>query len=174
MNIDLSMITKSINKEMVQVVELSLPSFHSRLGDFPITRREPLTLHICNQENASVRISGEAELEAAIPCSRCLKEVRTPIRFTIDRTLRIEGDALADDEMEELDYLIGFTLDVEKFVYAEILVNWPMKVLCRDDCRGICKVCGMNLNEGACSCQKTELDPRMAAIQDIFNKFKEV
>ena len=72
------------------------------------------------------------------------------------------------------DYLIGFELDVDKLVYAEILVNWPMRVLCKDDCKGICKVCGMNLNKGACSCQRTELDPRMAAIQDIFNKFKEV
>lgn len=174
MNIDLSMIAKSINKEVVQQVTLSLSSFHSRMGDFPITRREPVTFHIRNQENASIRISGEVDIEASIPCSRCLTEVGTPIRFTIDRTLRIEGDTLVDDEMEEVDYLIGFILDVERFVYAEILVNWPMKVLCRDDCRGICKVCGMNLNEGTCSCQKTEPDPRMAAIQDIFNKFKEV
>ena len=74
----------------------------------------------------------------------------------------------------EIDYLIGFELDVDKLVYAEILVNWPMRVLCKDDCKGICKVCGMNLNKGACNCQRTELDPRMAAIQDIFNKFKEV
>lgn len=174
MSIDISMIAKSINKEMVQETGLSLSSFHSRLGDFPITRREPVILHIRNQENASVHISGEVELEAAIPCSRCLKEVRVPIRFDIDKTLRIEGDTLVDDEMEEVDYLIGFELDVEKLVYAEILVNWPMKVLCRDDCRGICRVCGRNLNEEACSCQKTELDPRMAAIQDIYNKFKEV
>lgn len=174
MKIDLTMIAKSINQELVRKAELESASFRLRMGDFPITRREPVELHICNRENESLRITGEAELEAAIPCSRCLKEVRTPIRFTIDRTFTIGEDGLADDETEELDYLIGFTLDVEKFLYAEILVNWPMKVLCREDCRGICKVCGMNLNEGACSCQKTELDPRMAAIQDIFHKFKEV
>ncbi len=47
---------------------------------------------------------------------------------------------------------IGFELDVDKLVYAEILVNWPMRVLCKDDCKGICKVCGMNLNKGTCSC----------------------
>jgi uncharacterized protein len=81
---------------------------------------------------------------------------------------------LVDEEMEETDYLIGFELDVDKLVYAEILVNWPMKVLCKEDCEGICKVCGANLNKGDCGCQRTELDPRMAAIQDIFSKFKEV
>ena len=174
MNIDVSMIAKSINKEMVQEVQLALDSFRSRLGDFPITGKEPIELHIRNQENATVLITGTVDMEVMIPCSRCLEDVPTPIHFDIDKKLRIEEDCLVDDEMEEPDYLIGFELDVEKLVYAEILVNWPMKVLCKDDCEGICKVCGMNLNKGACSCQKTELDPRMAAIQDIFNKFKEV
>ena len=174
MSIDISMIAKSINKEMVQEVELTLASFRSRLGDFPIISKEPIELHIVNQENAAVLITGSVDMEVAIPCSRCLEDVPTPIHFDIEKKLRIEDDALIDDEMEEPDYLIGFELDVEKLLYAEILVNWPMKVLCKDDCKGICKVCGMNLNKGACSCQRTELDPRMAAIQDIFNKFKEV
>ncbi|MCM1106398.1 MAG: DUF177 domain-containing protein [Blautia sp.] len=174
MNIDLSMIAKSIGREQVEEAELSLTSFVSRLGDFPIISRKPAMLHITNHENAVLCIQGRVELETVIPCSRCLTEVRTPIHFDIDKRLRIEGDTLVDDEMEEPDYLNGFDLDVEKLVYAEILVNWPMKVLCRDDCKGVCRVCGMNLNEGACSCQKTELDPRMAAIQDIYDKFKEV
>ena len=119
-------------------------------------------------------IKGDVDIEVAIPCGRCLEEVPTSIHFSIDKTLTISDNMIIDDEMEETDYLIGFEMDVDKFVYAEILVNWPMKVLCKDDCEGICKVCGMNLNKGACDCQRTELDPRMAAIQDIFNKFKEV
>lgn len=174
MSIDISMIAKSINREMELEAELKLDSFRSRLGDFPITAAKPIALHIRNEENAAVQITGTADMEAAIPCSRCLEVVSTPIRFDIEKRLRIEDDALIDEEMEEPDYLIGFELDIEKLVYAEILVNWPMKVLCKDDCKGICKVCGTNLNKGACSCQKTELDPRMAAIQDIFNNFKEV
>ena len=174
MNIDISMIAKSINKEMVQEVQLALDSFRSRLGDFPITGKEPIELHIRNQENATVLITGTVDMEVMIPCSRCLEDVPTPIHFDIDKKLRIEEEQLVDEDMEEVDYLIGFELDVDKLVYAELLVNWPMRVLCREDCKGICKVCGMNLNKGACSCQKTELDPRMAAIQDIFNKFKEV
>ena len=174
MNIDVSMITKSINKELTQQADLSLEVFHSRMGDFPIISKAPVELRVRNEENATVFITGMVDIEVIIPCARCLEDVRTPIHFEIDKKLRIEEEGLVDEEMEEPDYLIGFELDVEKLVYAEILVNWPMKVLCKDDCEGICKVCGMNLNKGACSCQKTELDPRMAAIQDIFNKFKEV
>ncbi len=172
--IDISTIVKSINKETTEEVTIEMTTFSSRLGDFPILKKSPVELHIANRENKQLLISGTVDMEVAIPCGRCLEEVPTQIHFDIDKELSIGENAIVDEEMEETDYLIGFELDVEKLVYAEILVNWPMKVLCKDDCEGICKVCGMNLNKGACNCQRTELDPRMAAIQDIFNKFKEV
>ena len=174
MKIDISEVVKTINKETSQEVALELNEFESRLGVFPILKKAPIQLQIRNEENKRVFIDSTVDFEALIPCGRCLEEVQTSIHFDIHKTLNIMDKSLVDEEMDETDYLIGFELDVDKLVYAEILVNWPMKVLCKDDCKGICKVCGMNLNKGACDCQRTELDPRMAAIQDIFNKFKEV
>ena len=174
MIIDISKVVKSINKEVSEEVSIELTSFESRLGEFPILKKTPVTLHIANRENKQILISGSVDIEVAIPCGRCLEEVPTQICFDIDKKLVIKDNTLFDDEMEENDYLIGLELDVEKLFYAEILVNWPMKVLCKEDCEGICKVCGANLNKGDCGCQRTELDPRMAAIQDIFSKFKEV
>ncbi len=61
-----------------------------------------------------------------------------------------------------------------KLLYNEILVGWPMKVLCSEDCKGICSVCGQNLNEGSCDCEDTSLDPRMSVIRDLYKNFKEV
>ena len=174
MTIDISKVVKSINKEVSQEVSIELTSFESRLGDFPILQKSPVVLTITNQENKTLFIRGAVDVTLSIPCGRCLEEVPTQICFDIDKKLDINESVLVDDEMEENDYLIGFELDVDKLVYAEILVNWPMKVLCKEDCEGICKVCGANLNKGDCGCQRTELDPRMAAIQDIFSKFKEV
>jgi uncharacterized protein len=174
MIIDISTIVKSINRERTEEVVIEMTAFSSRLGDFPILKKSPVELRIANQENKKLLIQGTVDIEVAIPCGRCLEEVPTSVHFDIDKELTIDGSVVIDEEMEETDYLIGFELDVEKLVYAEILVNWPMKVLCSETCEGICKVCGMNLNKGACDCQRTELDPRMAAIQDIFNKFKEV
>ena len=147
MIIDISSIVTCENKSLTEKVQIELESFVSRLGEFPIIEKAPIDLQIANIDGGKLRISGTVDLAASIPCSRCL---------------------------EEVDYLIGFDLDVDKLIYGEILVNWPMKVLCKEDCKGICKVCGMNLNKGDCNCQRTELDPRMAAIQDVFNKFKEV
>ncbi|MBR4025944.1 MAG: DUF177 domain-containing protein [Lachnospiraceae bacterium] len=174
MIIDISNIVKSINKEITKEIVIDMTLFESRLGIFPILKKYPVELQIANRENKLLLISGNVKIEVGIPCGRCLEEVPTQICFDINKELRIDTGSLVDEEMEETDYLIGFELDVDKLVYAEILVNWPMKVLCKDDCEGICKVCGTNLNKGACNCQRTELDPRMAAIQDIFNKFKEV
>ena len=174
MIIDISKVVKSINKEVSQEVSIELDFFESRLGKFPILQKSPVVLTITNQENKTLFIRGAVDVTMSIPCGRCLEEVPTQICFDIDKKLDIREGVLIDDEMEENDYLIGFELDVDKLVYAEILVNWPMKVLCKEDCEGICKVCGMNLNKGDCGCQRTELDPRMAAIQDIFSKFKEV
>jgi len=174
MVIDISNVIKSVNKEVTEEVSIEMTSFKSRLGEFPILKKSPVVLRIANHENKQLFIHGTVDVEVSIPCGRCLEEVPTQIHFDIDKKLTIGEDYIEDEEMEETDYLIGFELDVEKFVYAEILVNWPMKVLCNETCKGICKVCGKNLNKEACDCQRTELDPRMAAIQDIFSKFKEV
>ena len=174
MIIDISKVVKSINKEVSEEVSIEMDSFESRLGEFPILQKSPVVLNIKNQENKTLFITGAVDIKVGIPCGRCLEEVPTHICFDIDKKLAIEDSTLIDDEMEENDYLIGLELDVEKLFYAEILVNWPMKVLCKEDCKGICNVCGMNLNKGSCDCQRTELDPRLAAIQDIFSKYKEV
>ena len=174
MLIDISDIVSIENKETTFQVQIEMTSFDSKLGEFPITRKSPIALRIANQENKKLVIQGEADLCVSIPCGRCLEDVPTDIHFAIDKELTLTGSEINEDEMEDTDYLIGLNLDVDKLIYGEILVNWPMKVLCSEKCKGICKVCGMNLNKGNCDCQRTELDPRMAAIQDVFNKFKEV
>ena len=67
-----------------------------------------------------------------------------------------------------------YHLNVDELIKNELLLNWPLKVLCREDCRGICKTCGRNLNDGGCGCDDFVPDPRMAAIKDLFNANKEV
>ena len=174
MLLDISEVMSVENKEIVKCVPYEQDSFESRLGSFPITKMASIELRIANRENKRLLISGEVSMTVLIPCNRCLEDVVTDIHFNIDKELTLDGAEINDGEIEDTDYLIGFNLDIDKLIYGEILVNWPMKVLCKEDCKGICKVCGMNLNKGNCDCQRTELDPRMAAIQDVFSKFKEV
>ena len=78
------------------------------------------------------------------------------------------------NDLDESSYLTGYDLDVDRLVYLEVLMSWPLKVLCKEDCKGICNRCGTNLNIGTCACDTRSLDPRMSVIQEIFNQFKEV
>lgn len=171
--IDISDILSCENKEETKQVQIELTSFISKLGNFLLSVQHRQNC-VSQTENKRLLIQGDVDLRVSIPCSRCLEEVPTDIHFSIDKDIKLEDSVVHDEDVEDNDYLIGFNLDIDRLIYGEILVNWPMKVLCRDDCKGICKVCGMNLNKGECNCQRTELDPRMAAIQDVFNKFKEV
>lgn len=174
MLVDISDVMSAENREVTEEVLYGHDSFKSRLGEFPITEQIPITLRIENRENKRLLLSGEVDMTVRIPCNRCLEDVETNIHFMIDRELTLDGAEVNDGETEAADYLNGVWLDTDKLIYGEILLHWPVKVLCREDCKGICKVCGKNLNKGDCDCRKTEPDPRMAAIQDIFSKFKEV
>ena len=79
-----------------------------------------------------------------------------------------------DDAIDGKNFMEGYQLNVEQLIYSEIIINWPMKVLCNENCKGICKICGQNLNEGMCTCDDFVPDPRMSGIKDIFNAYKEV
>ena len=169
MQMNLSDVLSRDEKVVSMEAEIALDAFTSGLGSFPIVRKTPLSLCIRNAGNKVLEISGKMELDAIIPCSRCLEDVRTSIHLDIFRKLDMKLSE--DDRIKALDensYIADYTLDVDGLVYDELLTVWPMKVLCREDCKGICMKCGKNLNEGDCGCDRTVLDPRMAAIRDIF------
>jgi uncharacterized protein len=175
MLIDLTRIANSEEKIIQTEVPYEAENFSSALGDFPIIDRTQVLLTIQNKGDQELRISGGMSFQTVIPCDRCLVDVPTKIQLDFEKEVDLKHSA--SERMEELDeqnFIEGYSLDVEKLVYGEILVNWPMKVLCKDDCKGLCSTCGVNLNQKTCDCDSTDLDPRMARIRDIFSNFKEV
>lgn len=175
MKVEITDVLTCENKRVEKEVHIDFDSFQSKLGEFPIAKCTPFNLTLENEDNKKLTIQGKADFTLKIPCGRCLEDVPTTIHLEINRSVDIATrQECVEGEMDDANYMDGCNLDVDKLIYSEILVNWPMKVLCKPDCKGICKKCGTNLNLRQCDCDKTELDPRMAAIQDIFNKFKEV
>lgn len=177
MRIDISDVYSLNNKEITRKVCMDMAEFCSRQGIFPIRADEPFDLTIANEEGKRLRLSGEGDVTVQIPCDRCLQEVDIPFHLEIEKEVPLadtseetEGDG--DEAASYIDE--ERVLDVDRLICNEILVNWPAKVLCRPDCKGICPKCGMNLNLATCDCEQGELDPRMAQFQDVFNKFKEV
>ena len=142
---------------------------------YKLQELEPIQLEITNLGKKVIRITGSAKVRTIIPCDRCLEDVE--VKVTLDFKHKIDTESDAYDQSEDLDennYIDGYSLDVEQLVYNELLVGWPTKILCSEDCKGICNVCGQNLNEGTCDCEDTSLDPRMSVIRDVFKNFKEV
>ena len=175
MQIHLSDITDSEGKHIQLQPELELDKISFQMGDYPILEKTPVELEITNTGNKVLELKGIGSVTVGIPCDRCLEQVAVKIPYEIEQKLDMKkSDTKRVQDLDENDYLTGMDLDVDRLVYLEVLMSWPLKVLCREDCKGICSRCGKNLNKGSCGCAEEPKDPRMAAISDIFSKFKEV
>lgn len=158
-------------KEYKDTVEASIDLDEIKLKgvSYPIRTKEEILLKIQNAGKNVVSIGFATEVVLGIPCGRCLSEVAYPVK--IDFFAEIDFDNL--DE-EEFPYVNDRELDLDLLIFDEVVPRLPSKILCREDCKGLCPVCGTNLNITECGCDRTVADPRMAAIQDIFKNFKEV
>ena len=105
-------------------------------------------------ENAGdvILLKAEAATEIERTCGRCLKV------YTEAGAENIENDAF----IYESDLL-----DITEPVRESLLLAVPLQALCREDCRGLCPVCGADRNEGDCGCDTTSVDPRLAALKQF-------
>ncbi|MBQ8803604.1 MAG: DUF177 domain-containing protein [Tyzzerella sp.] len=174
MLINLSDVLSEHHKPVDQVVPVEMTEFKSTLGSVPVIEKEDAHIVVKHVKQRELMITGECRLVLEIPCDRCLEPVRTEFELGFSKNVDLsDGDEQVDD-LDEKNYIDGYNLDVEKLLYNEILIGWPMKILCSEDCKGICNTCGQNLNNGTCDCEDTSLDPRMSVIRDVFKNFKEV
>lgn len=175
MLIDLSELLSHVDKTFDLSVDLEMERFTTRINDYPVVDKKPMLFKISGIDGRKVRISAEIELTLVIPCDRCLEDVKNQIKINTSKEVDLsETEEERKKSLDDIDYIDGTTFDAEKFAYGEILVNLPMKVLCSENCKGICNRCGTNLNHGNCGCDTTELDPQMAKALEVFNSFKEV
>ena len=112
-------------------------------------------------------ISVDAVVEAE--CARCLK----PVSLEISGELRYlycsqDPQTIDDDEYMpvEIEHF-GRVLDVMPQIQESIYTLLPTKVLCREDCKGLCPNCGADLNDGECSCRNEDVDPRLEALRNF-------
>jgi uncharacterized protein len=101
-------------------------------------------------------------------CARCLAEVEGEIET------EISGKILEDEEskLEESDEkLIAYRNDeifLDEIITDAILLSMPMRIICREDCKGLCPKCGKDLNKEECECQSDDVDPRLAKLRNFF------
>ena len=106
---------------------------------------------------------------ALMECSSCLAPVRKELSFEIKERFAHTG---RDDE--ETETFTGDQIDLADYVKRGIIGELPMRVECREDCKGLCPICGKDLNDGDCGCDRTIRDPRFESLRALFNDDEEV
>lgn len=155
-------------------VPLELSEFICYGEKFIVVEKELVKFSMINIAMDKAQVEGTTEIKVNIPCNRCLVDVLFPIKLYFTREISPVLDEKEILDNDDVGVMEGYHLNVETLIYNEILMSWPMKVLCDENCKGICKQCGANHNQGRCECDDFVPDPRMAAIKDIFDANKEV
>lgn len=134
---------------------------------YPVS--EPVIAQGTVRNTAGVLVM-QGSLETTIHgvCDRCATEFDRKIQFPLDIVLVTEL-ASEENEDERVFPLEGDSADLDDIVRTVFVLNLDSKLLCREDCAGLCSRCGKNLNDGPCNCRK-ELDPRFAALKQLLEK----
>ena len=121
-----------------------------------------------------MRMRLEMSVDYEAECARCLSPVSGKFSLDLEKTVAPRNLLLDLDEDKLDDYAIiedGF-FDMDEQLRAQLEMEFPVRFLCHEDCKGLCQRCGKNLNEGKCECPEKEIDPRLAPLQEILEKMK--
>ena len=115
---------------------------------------------------AGYRVEGVIHATKHFVCNRCLEECTEPQEHAFCETFR-QG-IIADDE--DVNAFEGDDIELDELVRDTLLAAQPLSNICKPDCKGLCPVCGANLNHGDCGCNTFVPDPRLAALQEFMTK----
>ncbi len=117
----------------------SLDAIAWELNRPDISFAQPLRVKVVvTKDRENLSVEGEINSVFILTCSRCLKEFKKPLEKSIRLFFELKGEN---------------TIDISNDIREEILLDYPIKILCSKDCKGLCTKCGKDLNEGPCGCK---------------------
>ncbi len=125
-------------------------------SSYPVNDPAPFSFTFECIKKGSVHIEGTYDLAVTAPCDRCLEDVVCAIAASVSEDVEVTPDHSG--------------VDMDELLYKEFLMSFPSKILCSEDCKGLCPVCGNNLNYKECGCDRHSPDIRMSAALDAFLK----
>ena len=114
----------------------------------------------------ALEVRGEVKVNMTCTCDRCM------VPFQVEKTLPVVAylaETLSDEENAELFLLEDGAIDLDEVFTTAFFLDMESKIVCKEDCQGLCITCGADLNEGPCACPR-EVDPRLAALQQFLDK----
>jgi uncharacterized protein len=149
-------------------------AFSADREDFRVSAPVSLAFDIFKDKD-HYRLVGRTQTTLELPCSRCLETIAVAVDAPFD--LRYQphaSDAPGKEderEIEEDDFATAFyddhQIDLGQLMREQLYLAAPMKPLCDSECRGLCPVCGTNLNRGTCECKRDWDDPRFAVLKTL-------
>ena len=120
---------------------------------------------------AASYLSGTLHGDYHTRCHRCLESVEVPVDGEFRTVIRRRGKHDAEEEQtEDPEYIVvamgEHTVDLGTVIHENFVINVPMMIVCREECRGLCPTCGINFNHQTCACTATA-DPRWDALRDL-------
>jgi uncharacterized protein len=145
--------------------------------DFRIVAPVKLTARV-SKDAQKVRLAGRVQTTLETDCGRCLEPFTVPVDAKLDLMfLPDAGDGAVqvagEKEVREEDTGVSFykddTIDLGEVMRDEFFLALPMKPLCKDDCKGLCPLCGANWNRDVCACKEEWVDPRLAPLKKFLD-----
>jgi uncharacterized protein len=121
------------------------------------------------KNNADYIVTGRVAAVLSLECDLCLKAFESRLELELNESFSEQSSP--DSECWELS---DKTVDLRPAVVADILLNMPMRTVCSDNCKGLCPVCGHNLNDGDCGCDRGVINPQFEKLLALFKDDKEV
>ncbi len=114
----------------------------------------------------TIAVTGEVGGKLELKCGRCLGTFIYDFAVPFEENYAMTQDTAAGDLLSFSGDYLDVTPEIEKSIYLAL----PMKALCSEECRGLCPVCGKNLNEDNCGCADEEIDPRLGVLKELLKK----
>jgi uncharacterized protein len=132
------------------------------------------TAELLANTEGEVRITGSFAVEMEGECDRCLGRARFRLEPQLDLFYRPvvadrspEGEVEIDEGEAEIGFYEGGGMELEDILREQILLLLPMQRICREDCQGICPICGKDRNENPCNCSVAPADDRWRALRNL-------
>jgi uncharacterized protein len=136
----------------------------------------PMTVHLAGEVRPHgdvLSINGRCDAEGPLTCSRCLEPVPWTVaedysfEYRMPASAPLEAESGLEEDDLDVAFLHGEELDLVELAAEQVLLAMPMRILCQENCAGLCPRCGANLNQiDDCGC-KPEVDPRWGALADL-------
>jgi DUF177 domain-containing protein len=126
-----------------------------------------------HKDHEKVRLKGRVRGTLALDCSRCLEPYSLPADAAFDVLFLPASSNVGESEREVQEDDVGVSyykddvIDLNDVMREQFYLAMPMKPLCREDCRGLCPVCGVNRNRETCTCESTWTDPRLEPLRAL-------